>query len=302
MVVNRRSFLRVTSLAGGGGLPGLYIKTAKASAQFGPAAPPVPNNYIKIDPDGTVTIMAKDPEVGQGVKTMLPMLIAEELDADWKKVKIEHTAFDDTKYAAQFAGGSLATPFNWDPMRRVGAAGRQMLISAAADTWKVPAAECSTASGRVLHKGSGKSLGYGDLASNLASMPVPDLQKVKMKDPKDYTIIGHSQRGVDVPKIVTGKPIFAIDFTLPNMLFAAYQKCPVFAGKVVSANLDEIKAMPGVRDAFIVEGKVKPGTVVEQDPGLEPGIAIVADSWWQANSARKNLQVKWDEGHGASQS
>ena len=127
MVVNRRSFLRVTSLAGGGVLLGLYMKPEKASAQFGPSAPPVPNNYIKIDPDGEITIMAKDPEVGQGVKTMLPMLIAEELDADWKRVKIEQTDFDDTKYAGQFAGGSLATPFNWDPMRRVGAAGREML-------------------------------------------------------------------------------------------------------------------------------------------------------------------------------
>src|SRR5579863_4153900 len=128
MVVNRRSFLRMTSLAGGGVLLGLYIKPPKAEAQFGPAAPQVPNNFIKIDPDGTVTIMAKDPEVGQGVKTMLPMLIAEELDADWKMVKIEQTDFDDTKYALQFAGGSLATPFNWDPMRRVGAAGRQLLV------------------------------------------------------------------------------------------------------------------------------------------------------------------------------
>jgi isoquinoline 1-oxidoreductase subunit beta len=302
MIVNRRSFLRVTSLASGGVLLGLVVKPPKAAAQFGPAAPPVPNNYIKIDPDGTVTIMAKDPEVGQGVKTMLPMLIAEELDADWKMVKIQQTDFDDTKYAAQFAGGSLATPFNWDPMRRVGAAGRQLLVSAAAKTWNVPEAECSTSAGRVLHAGSSRSVGYGEIASKAAAMPPPDLQKVKLKDPKDYKIIGHSQRGYDVPKIVTGQPAFAIDFTLPNMLFAVYQKCPVFAGKVVSANLDEIKAMPGIRDAFVVEGFVKPGTVVENDPGLEPGVAIVADSWWLAQSARKKLDVKWDEGHGASQS
>jgi isoquinoline 1-oxidoreductase beta subunit len=301
MVVNRRSFLRVTALAGGGVMLGLAIKP-KASAQFGPAAPPVPNNFIRIDPDGTVTIMAKDPEVGQGVKTMLPMLIAEELDADWKTVKIEQTDFDDTKYALQFAGGSLATPFNWDPMRRVGAAGRQLLISAAAQTWKVPEAECSTSAGHVHHAGSKRSVGYGEIASKAAAMPAPDLQKVKLKDPKDYTIIGKSQRGYDVPKIVTGQPVFAIDFTLPNMLFAVYQKCPVFGGKVVSANLDEIKAMPGIRDAFVVEGKMKDGTVAENDPGLEPGVAIVADSWWQAQTARKKLQVKWDEGHGASQS
>ncbi|HTC34421.1 MAG TPA: molybdopterin cofactor-binding domain-containing protein [Bryobacteraceae bacterium] len=301
MVVNRRSFLRVTALAGGGVMLGLAIKP-KASAQFGPGAPAVPNNFIRIDPDGTVTIMAKDPEVGQGVKTMLPMLIAEELDADWKTVKIEQTDFDDTKYAMQFAGGSLATPFNWDPMRRVGAAGRQLLISAAAQTWKVPEAECSTSAGRVHHAGSNRSVGYGEIASKAAAMPAPDLQKVKLKDPKDYKIIGKSQRGYDVPKIVTGQPVFAIDFTLPNMLFAVYQKCPVFGGKVVSANLDEIKSMPGIRDAFVVEGKMKDGTVAENDPGLEPGIAIVADSWWQAQTARKKLQVKWDEGHGASQS
>jgi isoquinoline 1-oxidoreductase beta subunit len=301
MVVNRRSFLRVTSLAGGGILLGLYIKP-KASAQFGPGPAQVPNNFIKIAPDGTITIMAKDPEVGQGVKTMLPMLIAEELDADWKTVKIEQTDFDDTKYAAQFAGGSLATPFNWDPMRRVGAAGRQLLVSAAAQTWGVPEAECSTAAGRVLHAGSSRSVGYGEIASKAAALPPPDLKTVKLKDPTDYKIIGHSQRGYDVPKIVTGKPVFAIDFTLPNMLFAVYQKCPVFAGKVVSANLDEIKAMPGIRHAFVVEGNVKPGVIVEQEPGLEPGVAIVADSWWQAQTARKKLQVKWDEGHGASQS
>src|SRR6202451_2037382 len=188
MVVNRRSFLQVTSLAGGGVLFGLFVKPPKASAQFGPGPAQVPNNFIKIDPDGTVTIMAKDPEVGQGIKTMLPMLIAEELDADWKRVKIEQTDFDDTKYAAQFAGGSLGTPFNWDPMRRVGAAGRQLLVSAAAKNWGVPEGECTTASGRVLHTGSNKSVGYGEIASKAAAMPPPDLQKVQLKDAKDYKI------------------------------------------------------------------------------------------------------------------
>jgi isoquinoline 1-oxidoreductase subunit beta len=302
MVVNRRSFLRVSSLAGGGMLLSLYIKPQKAEAQFGPAAAPVPNNFIKIHPDGTITIMAKDPELGQGVKTMLPMLIAEELDADWSKVKVEQTDFDDTKYAMQFAGGSLATPFNWDPMRRVGAAGRELLVSAAAKKWGVPDSECMTSAGRVMHHGSNRSVGYGEIASEAAAMPAPNLQKVKLKDPKDYKIIGHSQRGVDTPKIVTGQPLFALDFTVPGMLFATYQKCPVFNGKVVSANLDEIKSMPGVRHAFIVEGFVKDGQVVDNDPGLEPGVAIVADTWWQAQTARKKLQVKWDEGHGASQS
>src|SRR6204780_2063322 len=139
MVVNRRSFLRVTSLTGGGLLLGLATKPQKASAQFGPGPAQVPNNFIKIDPDGTVTIMAKNPEIGQGIKTMLPMLIAEELDVDWNHVRIEQAPLDPAKYGQQFAGGSRATPLNYDPLRRVGAAGRQMLVAAAAQIWNVPA-------------------------------------------------------------------------------------------------------------------------------------------------------------------
>src|SRR5580700_2549363 len=160
MVVNRRSFLRVTSLAGGGVLLGLYIKPPKASAQFGPAAPPVPNNYIKIDPDGTVTIMAKDPEIGQGVKTMLPMMIAEELDADWSKVRVEQADLNDGLYGNQGAGGSTATQNNYLPMRRIGGACRQMLVATAAQHWNVPESECTTALSRVLHAASNRSLSY----------------------------------------------------------------------------------------------------------------------------------------------
>src|SRR3984885_10647535 len=234
MVVNRRSFLRVSSLTGGGLLLGLYIKPPKASAQFGPQAAQVPNNFIKIAPDGTVTIMAKDPEVGQGVKTMLPMLIAEELDVDWKSVKIEQTDFDDTKYAAQFAGGSLATPTNWLPLRQVGAAGRAMFITAAAQTWSVPETECTTASGRVLHQSSNRSINYGELAAKVATLPAPAPASLKFKDPADYKIIGHSQTGSDVPAIVTGKPIFNIEVTVPGMQYAVFEKCLVFGRKVVS--------------------------------------------------------------------
>src|SRR6266567_7646482 len=154
--MERRSFLKIGALAGGGVLLGLYVEP-KASAQGRggpPAAPPDPHNYIKIAADGTVTIVAKNPEVGQGVKTMLPMLIAEELDVDWKSVKIEQADFDDTKYAGQSAGGSTATPNNWTPMRQVGAAGRALFVTAAAQTWGVPDAECTTASGRVMHQSS----------------------------------------------------------------------------------------------------------------------------------------------------
>ncbi len=300
--LDRRSFLlRTTAIAGGGALFSLFVKPETASAQFGGAAP-VPNAYFRIAADGTVTIVAKDPEVGQGVKTMLPMLIAEELDADWKNVRIEQADFDESKYFGQFAGGSMATPTNWEPMRRVGAAGRQMLVSAAAQTWNVPAAEVTTESGRLYHRKSNRSAGYGELAAKAAALPAPDLKTVKMKDAKDYKIIGHSQRGYDVASIVTGKPSYSIDFTVPNMLYAVYQKCAVFNGKPVSANLDEIKKLPGVKHAFLVEGKVKDVPVLGFEVPLEPGVAIVADSWYQANSARKQLKVQWDEGRGANQS
>jgi isoquinoline 1-oxidoreductase beta subunit len=300
--ISRRSFLKVTALAGGGMVVALYFKPERLHAQFGTDPPPVPNAYFRIDPDGTVTIVAKDPEVGQGVKTMLPMLIAEELDADWRTVRIEQADFDDKKYFGQFAGGSMATPTNWLPMRQVGAAGRAMLMAAAAQSWGVPVGEVSTDAGRVLHRSSNRSAGYGELAKKASTMPVPDLKTVKLKDAKDFKIIGHSQRGYDVRNIVQGKPSFAIDFTVPNMLFAVYEKCGVFGGKPVSANLDEIKKLPGVRHAFLVNGTLKEIPVLAFEVDLEPGVAIVADSWWQAQSARKQLKVTWDEGKGAKQS
>jgi isoquinoline 1-oxidoreductase subunit beta len=304
MRIDRRSFLKVTAASGGGLLLGLYTQP-KASAQGrgGPApAPPDPHVYIKIAPDGTVTIMAKNPEVGQGIKTMLPMLIAEELDVEWKNVKIEQTDFDDTKYAAQFAGGSFATPQNWMPMRQVGAAGRALLIKAAAQSWNVPESECSTSAGRVLHRASNRSLGYGELADKAWSMPMPDLKTLQFKDPKDYIIIGKPLRQRELANIVAGKPIFGIDVTVPGMLYAVYEKCGVFGGKVANANLDEIKKMPGVRHAFVVDRPDITDTVLPGDPGLESGIAIVADSWWQAQSARKKLQVTWNEGAHTNQS
>lgn len=301
--IDRRSFLKVSAAGAGGVLIGLYMEPeAQAQGRGGPPPPPPdPHTYIKIAADGTVTIMAKNPEVGQGIKTMLPMIIADELDADWKSVKIEQTDFDDKKYAGQIAGGSTATPTNWTPMRQAGAAGRAMLITAAAQTWGVPESECTTDAGKIYHKASNRSLGYGELASKMAALPMPALNTLKLKEQADYKIIGKSQTQRELPNILTGKPIFGIDVTLPGMLYAVYEKCPVFGGKVASANLDEIKKLPHIRDAFVVERPDFTEPVLPMDPGLESGIAIVADYWWAAQSARvKNLKVTWNEGSRAN--
>ena len=298
--VTRRHFLRASAMVGGGVLLASYLEpfagaAALAEGAGSGAADFVPNAYIRIAPSGIVTITAKNPEIGQGIKTMLPMLIAEELDIDWKDVRIEQAPLDTVKFQNQWAGGSTATPTNWLPMRRVGAAARAVLVSAAAQTWGVPESECETRSGVVYHRASNRSLKYAELGERASSIQAPDLEKVALKEPSQFRIIGTRVPSVDNHAIVSGKPMYGIDVTVPGMLYAVFEKCPVFAGKVVSANLDAIRKEPGVRQAFVVEG----GTAL---PGLLGGVAIVADSWWYAKSARQKLQVKWNEGATAEQS
>ena len=295
--LSRRAFLRVSALAGGGVLLAMHLEPATTVFAQNPFAGGafVVTAFITINPDGTVTIIAKNPETGQGVKTMLPMIIAEELDVAWGDVRVEQANADQSKYGFQLAGGSLSTPMNWDPLRQVGAAGRAMLITAAARTWNVAESECTAAMSRVTHRPTNRALDYGQLAATVATLTPPSLESVRLKEPEEYTIIGTTTRGVDVEAMTTGKPVFSIDFTLPGMLHAVFEKCPVFGGRVASANLDVVRAQPGVRYAFTVQG----GASLD---GLLPGVAIVADSWWQAQSARRALQVTWDEGATTSES
>jgi isoquinoline 1-oxidoreductase subunit beta len=298
--VSRRSFITASAAVGGGLLLDFSVPAfAQAPNSSAPEAASMLNAYVRIAPDGITTIAAKNPEIGQGIKTMLPMIVADEMDVDWNDVRTEMARIDAKLYGPQFAGGSLSTPFNWDPMRRVGAATRQMLLTAAASSWRVPVSELTTSKGVVYHSASGKKLTYGQLAEAAAKVRPPDLRTVTLKDPKDFTIIGHSKGGVDSPKIVKGEPIFGIDVSVPGMRYAVYEKCPVFGGKFVSGNLDEVSALPGVRKVFVVKG----GNDLNGPlGGLHDGVAIVADKWHQANKALEKLQVKWDEGAFATSS
>ena len=291
--MNRRGFLRVSALAGGGLLLSTYLDFGGLAA--GEAMDFEPNAFIRMTPDGLVTIVAQNPEIGQGVKTMLPMIIADELDVPWRSVRVVQASLDD-RYERQFAGGSTATPTHWMPMRRVGAAGRRMLMRAAADTWGVAVDSVTTEPGVVVHGATGRRLAYVDLLDRAATIAPPDLESVPLKDPDDFRIIGTPVPGVDNHAIVTGQPLFGIDHTVPGMLYAVFEKCPVYGGRVASANLDAVRRAPGVRHAFVVEG----GTDLS---GLLGGVAIVADTWWSAHAARRDvLRVTWDEGATASQS
>ncbi len=296
--VSRRAFLRVTAVAGGGFALGLGPSPSAlaqpAQALDDTARVFTPNPFIRITPDGTVTIIAKNPEIGQGVKTSLPMMVAEELEVDFAQVVVEQAPLD-AQLGRQFAGGSLSTPDNYDLLRRAGATARTMLVQAAAQTWGVSEEELVAENGAVIHRPTGRRLTYGQLATKAATLPVPDEKTVRLKDPDEFRLLGSRVGGVDNPAIVTGRPLFGIDQTVPGMVHAVFQKCPVFGGKVVAANLDEIKALPGVKDAFVLAGTANYF-------GLMPGVAILADSTWAAFKARAALRVTWDEGPGATQS
>lgn len=283
--LDRRSFLKFTGLAGGGLVLAFSMGREAGAAATGEGAF-TPNAFLRIARDGSILIYSKGPEIGQGIKTAFPLIIAEELDAKWSDVKVEQAPVNPAVYGRQSAGGSRSIPDSWDQLRRAGAVARQMLVAAAAAQWKVPAEECSTLDSVVSH--GNRKAAYGALVSKAAALPVPDAATVKLKDRKDYRLLGKWYTGVDNRAVVTGKPLFGIDQTLPGMKIAVYQRCPATGGKVRNANLDEIKKLPGVRDAFVIEGNGKTTEVM-------PGVAIIADTTWAAFEGRKQLRVDWDE-------
>jgi isoquinoline 1-oxidoreductase beta subunit len=297
--LSRRQFIHVSTLAGGGfalslALPGDLLAQAGSNVLDGTAKQFTPNPFIRITPENIITILAKNPETGQGVKTSLPMIVAEELDVDFSTVVVEQAALRPD-VGAQFAGGSRSTPDNYMRLRQAGATARAMLVEAAAQTWGVPAAELTTLNGKVVHAPSGRSLTYGQLATKAATLPIPDEKTVRLKKEGEFRVLGSRIGGVDNPAIVTGQRLFGIDQKFPGMVYAALEKCPVYGGKFVSANIDRIKKLPGVLDCFVLEG-------TDNINGLRPGVAIVATSTWAAFSAKKQLQVEWDETIGAGHS
>ncbi|OYX78086.1 MAG: isoquinoline 1-oxidoreductase [Sphingomonadales bacterium 32-65-25] len=285
--LSRRNFLFASAAVGGGLYLGLSPERADA-AEAGQL-----NAWVVIPATGRIRIMASNPEVGQGIRTSLPMVICEELDADWAAVEIVPTLADAKIYGRQVAGGSQAMPTQYEPMRRVGAGARTMILAAAAAAWNVPVAELSTDKGHVIH--GTKRAPYGQFAAAAAALPAPDMASVAVKDPKTFRLIGSFQPGVNNRAIVAGSQDYGIDAVVPGMIHAAFHKSGVQGAKVKSANLAAIKAMGGVKDAFIVAG-------TEEYEGLASGVAILADTTWHAERARAALKVEWSDSPAAFQS
>jgi isoquinoline 1-oxidoreductase beta subunit len=291
---SRRSFISVGLAATGGLLVVMRSELSGAQAPMPPQTGPAefPTHYLQIDPDDRVLIWSAQPEMGEGTKTSLPMLIADELDADWRLVRIDDAPLDP-KYGGQGVGGSDAVRSDWDNLRRVGATARALLVAAAAAEWNVAAAECTTATHAVRHAASNREARYGALAARAATLTVP--RDVPFKDPSRYRLIGTRVNGTDNVKIVTGQPLFGIDVRTPNMKFAAIAKCPVFNGRPVKIDASKARQIAGVRDIVEIKG-------LDNPTFLMPGVAVVADSTWAAFKGREALAVQWDEGPYATES
>ncbi len=287
--VGRREFLRITGL-GGGAVALAWVAPALAaepSRDGGLTVAGELNAFVTVASDGTITIYSANAEMGQGIKTALPMIVAEELGARWADVEVLQSPVDESRFGLQRAGGSTTVARTWQQMRTMGASAREMLVSAAALVMEVPREELAAGSSLVTHT-SGRFMTFGQLATLAAKQDAPDPDTLAFKDRADYTIIGTAVSGVDNLEIVSGLALFGIDTRVPDMLYAAYQKCPAIGGRAVSANLDAVKSLPGVVDAFLVEGNGKAEELLD-------GVAVVGTSTWAVFNAKSQLEVEWDE-------
>ena len=284
----RRDFLKVSlgiALSSTGSISLMSLASAEASGTL--------NAYVNINADGSVTIYGPNPEVGQGVNTSLPMIVAEELDANWEDVQCEPAPVQQ-QYGMQFAGGSLSIPMRWDEMRKMGATAREMLCRAAASLWNVPRDELTTADSMVRHGASGKSAHYKDLVAAASLIAVPDEADVRLKARAEYRLLGKRISNASAEGIATGKPIFGIDAKVDGMVYASLVKCPSIGGVVKSANVETIKTLPGIVDAFILEGT--PGPIsfdIRSSNAIQSAVAIVGKDTWSTFKAREKLEVDW---------
>ena len=293
---NRRSFLKVSTAAGGGLVLGFNWLTSCTPTEEEVLAMPEEwfrvNAFLKIGDNGMVTILSPNPEIGQNVKTSMPMVVAEELDVDWDMVIVEQAPLDTDAFTRQVAGGSQSIRQGWQSLRMAGATARQMLLAAAAQQWEVPVGELTTDMGVVMHAASGKKAGYGELASLAATLTVPE--EIPLKDPKDFKIIGTSRKNVDGKKIAKGEPLFGLDYHKEGMLTAMIVHAPAFGMKIKSLDDTAAKSMPGIRDVFVIDTNAERDERMMQTFAFPDMVAVVGNSTWAVMQAKKQLVVEWE--------
>lgn len=291
---DRRSFIKSSVLAGGGLLIGFNWLAASCSTKEAKGLT-MPENwtdingYLKIGENGVVTIMSPNPEIGQNVKTSMPMIVAEELDVDWKNVIVEQAPLNTEVFSRQVAGGSQSIRQSWSGLRMVGATARMMLIMAAAKEWQVPVEEVTTEAGVLYHKNKGKKAGYGEMSTAAAQIPVPE--EVKLKEVKDFKIIGTSRKNVDGHKIVTGQPMFGLDYKKDGMLIAMMVHPPAFGLKLKAVDDSVARSMPGIKDVFTIN------TDTEANPdstAFNNLVIVVGNSTWEVLNAKQELKIDWE--------
>ncbi|WP_080054468.1 xanthine dehydrogenase family protein molybdopterin-binding subunit [Spirosoma aerolatum] len=295
---NRRSFLKASLLSGGGMMLSIswlssFKPADKMEAMNLPAQWSQLTGYIRITPDNKVTLLCPNPEFGQNVMTSLPMIIAEELDTDWKQVVVDMAPHDNVKFGSQFTGGSQSVRAYWKPLRTAGAAARQMLREAAAQSWQVPADEVTTRAGMLYHEKSGKFATYGQLASKAAEIPVP--KDVTLKTPKAFSIVRHPKKNVEGLKVVTGKPLFGLDYRQEGMQIAMIQHPPAFGMKLKSFDASQALKMPGIKDVFTItlfEEGTERGAF--ETRSFNEALVVVGKTTWEVMNARKKLKVQWE--------
>ncbi len=300
--IGRRAFIKNTSLAGGGLVLGFnFLNSCKPKAAEAVAVElEMPkewfeiNGYLKIGDNGVVTIMSPNPEIGQNVRTSMPMILADELEVDWKNVVVEQAPLNTNLYSWQVAGGSRSIMNSWESLRMAGATARHMLKEAAAQAWQVPVGEISAVAGVLSHEASGNSAGYGEMASMASQMEVPE--EVELKERSEFSIIGTSRKNVDGKKIVTGKPLYGIDVQRDGMLIANLAHPPAFGMKLKSFDAEQAKKMPGIRDVFsikIYNDDFKKSAF--HHTAFNELVAVVGETTWQVMQAKKALNIDWEQ-------